>query len=91
MSRKKYIIHIQKILLDNTVIMIYYPCRRRNMPKNKDKQLLQIRISRKLFSEIKEHKDKYYDYFNMSTFFVDTVIKRIADDKAESKTDEKDL
>ena len=81
MSREKYIICIIKILLDNTIIMVYYCCQEAIMPKDKDKQLLQIRISRKLFLEIKEHKDKYYEHFNMSTFFVDTVIKRIEEDK----------
>ncbi len=51
------------------------------MPKDKDIQLLQIRIKRKLFKEIKEHKDEYYSHLNMSAFFLDMMIKRIEEDK----------
>ena len=55
------------------------------MPKDKDKQLLQIRINKTTFREIKEYKDKYYDEFNMSAFFVYVMKRKMEEDVRHGK------
>ena len=52
------------------------------MPKEKpEKKLLQIKISDEIYDKINIYKEKNYSYMSMSAFFVDTVLRKIEEDK----------
>ena len=53
-----------------------------NMLKEKpEKKLLQIKISDEIYENILEYKKQNYSYMSMSAFFVDTVLRKIEEDK----------
>ena len=55
------------------------------MPKTKRKHLLQISINPETLEEIKKYKNRYYDEFNMSAFFVFVMKEKIKGDIRNEK------